>query len=92
MKLSTYVLLIPAVAIAAALAIANQQDVVFSLDPFSSDHPALAFRLPLYLLLFIILGLGVLLGGTAHALARLRSGRGGTALPPARSRPKTPLR
>jgi hypothetical protein len=91
-KLSTYVLLIPALAIAAALAIANQQDVVFSLDPFSSDHPALAFRLPLYLLLFLILGLGILLGGTAHALARLRSRRGRTALPAIRSGLKTPPR
>ena len=90
MKLSTYVFGAPAVVIAGALAIANRQDVVFSLDPFSADHPALAFRLPLYLLLFVILGLGILLGGMAHALTRRRNGRVKSALPPSRTGLKSP--
>lgn len=91
MKLSTYVLGVPAVVIAAALAVANRQAVDFSLDPFSADHPALAFRLPLYLLLFVVLGIGILLGGTAHALARWRA-RPKSGLPMAKPGPKSPFR
>ena len=90
MKLSTYVFGVPAVVIAGALAIANRQSVVFSFDPFSSDHPALAFSLPLYLLLFVAVALGIVLGGAAQAFSRLRGGRTKKPLPPARPGPRSP--
>jgi hypothetical protein len=67
---STYALGIPAVVIAVVVALANRQSVIFSLDPFSQTSPALAVRLPLYVLVFLILGLGVLLGGLASLLSR----------------------
>jgi hypothetical protein len=60
----------PAVAAAVVVAVANRRDVIFSLDPFSQASPAFAVRLPLFLLLFIVLGLGVLLGGLASLLSR----------------------
>ena len=70
MRLSTYAIGVPAVVVAVVVAVANRRTVVFSLDPFSQTSPALALRLPLFLLVFVILGLGVLLGGE-----RSRKGR-----------------
>lgn len=64
MKLSTYLLGIPAVAVAAVVAVANRQTVIFSFDPFSSDALSpLSFSLPLFVLLFMAFGLGALVGG-----------------------------
>jgi uncharacterized integral membrane protein len=63
------------VVLLAALAVANRRPVIFSLDPFSDTHPALAFQSPLALLLFLALLLGVILGGLAAGLARIRSRR-----------------
>jgi hypothetical protein len=69
-RLSTYAIGVPAVVVAVVVAVANRRTVVFSLDPFSQTSPALALRLPLFLLVFVILGLGVLLGGLASLLSR----------------------
>jgi hypothetical protein len=70
MRLSTALLLIPAIVIAGVIAVANRADIRLSLDPFSDTHPALVVEMPLYLLLFAVLILGVVLGGLAVALAR----------------------
>ena len=88
MKLSTYVIAVPAVVIAAALAVANRRDVVFSLDPFSQSHPSIAVEMPLFVLLFLVLVLGILLGGAASALSRLWRNR--RRLPTKTSKPNTP--
>ncbi|MBI3677035.1 MAG: hypothetical protein HY243_10540 [Proteobacteria bacterium] len=72
MKLSTYVLGVPAAAIAAVVAVANRQNIHFSLDPTSQTAPAIAFDVPLFVLLFLVLVIGVLLGGIASSLSRLR--------------------
>lgn len=69
-KLSTALLLIPAIVIAGVIAVANRADIRLSLDPFSDAHPALVIEMPLYLLLFGAVLLGVVLGGLAVALAR----------------------
>jgi uncharacterized integral membrane protein len=70
-KLSTALLLIPAIIIAGVIAVANRADIALSLDPFSDTHPALVVELPLYLLLFAAVLLGVILGGLAVTLARV---------------------
>src|SRR5215469_10566177 len=70
MRLSTYAVTVPAVVIAAVLAVANRQIVRFSLDPFSTDAPAIALVMPLYLLLFLAVLFGVLLGGLVVAIGR----------------------
>ncbi len=70
MKLSTYAVTVPAVAIAAVLAVANRQIVQFSLDPTSRAAPAIAVTMPLYLLLFLAVLFGVLLGGLVVAVGR----------------------
>jgi uncharacterized integral membrane protein len=91
-KLSTYVIGVPAAVIAAVVAVANRQSVQFSLDPFSQERPALAFHLPLFAALFAALLIGVLLGGFASLLGRARRRRppqappDGTEKPPAIAR------
>lgn len=72
MRLSTYALLIPTAAIAAVIAVANRQDVLFSLDPFARDTPAIAIQIPLFVLLFLAVGAGLLLGWAASAITRRR--------------------
>lgn len=72
MRLSTLLLLIVAAGILAVVAVSNSGIVVFRLDPFSAEHPALAFSLPLYQLVFLALLLGVVLGGATVALSRGR--------------------
>jgi predicted phage tail protein len=69
-RLSTYAIGVPAVVVAIVVAVANRGSVIFSLDPFSQTAPALAVRLPLFVLVFIVLGLGVLLGGVTSLLSR----------------------
>jgi hypothetical protein len=75
-RLSTALLLIPAIFIAGIIAVANRADIRLSLDPFSDTHPALVIELPLYVLLFGALLLGVILGGVAMTLTRVTRGRG----------------
>lgn len=75
MRASTIVTVVPVVAAAVLVALANRTVVTFSLDPFSTANPAIAFSLPLYLLVFISLILGALLGGGAVWLRRAMRGR-----------------
>ncbi|HWA30457.1 MAG TPA: hypothetical protein VG867_05145 [Rhizomicrobium sp.] len=72
MRLSTYLIAIPIVLIAATIAVANRGAVVVSLDPFSRANPAVAFEMPLYLALFIVFGLGIFLGAAVAAIGRFR--------------------
>lgn len=65
MKLSTLLLAPPALGAALVLAVANRAPVRFSVDPFSLDAPLIAFEMPLYVLLFAGVLVGVLIGGTS---------------------------
>lgn len=56
-------LLILGLVVALVISLSNRGPVHFSLDPFSADAPVVAFELPLYMLLFGFLLLGVLIGG-----------------------------
>lgn len=71
-KLLTWIVLAPLVLVVLVLAIANRRPVVVSLDPFSLDAPAWALSLPLFLVMFAALLLGVLIGGTAVWFGKLR--------------------
>jgi uncharacterized integral membrane protein len=64
-KVVTAIITIPLVVVIVAFAVANRQMVTVSLDPFSSVNPAYARTMPLFLLLFAVLILGVLIGGIA---------------------------
>ncbi len=66
-------LIIVALAVAIVLlASANRHPVTISLDPFSSDSPALTFTPPLYLVILFALIAGVIVGGIATWLKQAR--------------------
>jgi uncharacterized integral membrane protein len=64
-KAITAVILVPLGIVCIVFAVANRQTVVVSFDPFDSAHPAFAASMPLFILIFVLLILGVLIGGTA---------------------------
>ena len=70
MRVSTAFVLVSAVIVAAVIAVANRQEVTFRLDPFSAENPAIAFSMPLFLLVFLALLVGVFLGAATVALRR----------------------
>ena len=71
-KIVTAVVVVPLVVIIVAFAVANRQVVTVSFDPLSTTAPAYAVTLPLFIILFVVLILGVLVGGFA---AWLRQGK-----------------
>jgi hypothetical protein len=68
------VILMPVAAVLVGFAVANRQPVMVSFDPFESD-PAHALTVPLYLLGFAVLVVGVLLGGSAAWIEQGKSRR-----------------
>jgi uncharacterized integral membrane protein len=64
-KIVTALVLIVLALALIAFAVANRQVVTVSLDPFDQADPALMLTLPLYLVIFALLIVGVVLGGCA---------------------------
>jgi uncharacterized integral membrane protein len=64
-KIISAVILLPLLVVLVAFAVANRQPVTLSFDPFSSSEPAYALTLPLFIIVFTLLVVGVLLGGIA---------------------------
>jgi uncharacterized integral membrane protein len=64
-KFITAAIVIPLVVVIIAFAIANRQIVTISFDPFDATQPAFALTAPLFILIFVLVGLGVLIGGVA---------------------------
>ena len=71
-KILTAIVLIPLALVMIALAVANRHSVTISLDPFAGSEPAVSVTLPLFALIFILLIVGVFIGGAA---TWLRHGR-----------------
>lgn len=71
MRFTTWIFGIPVALVAIWIALANRQTVVLSFDPFSRETPALTIEMPLYLLLFLAILGGVLLGGFAIGFRRM---------------------
>jgi uncharacterized integral membrane protein len=67
-----FLILAPLAIAIVALAVANRQTVAISFDPFNATNPAYVAPAPLFLLLFLLVIAGVLIGGIA---AWLRQGR-----------------
>lgn len=63
MRSTTYLIFLPLLVFGVIAAIANRGSVTLSLDPFSVTNPAIAFAVPLWLVIFSCVLLGVLLGG-----------------------------
>lgn len=71
-KILTAIIVVPLAAVIVVFAVANRQSVTVSFDPFSSAAPAYAATLPLFIVIFVVLIIGVLIGGFA---AWLRQGK-----------------
>jgi hypothetical protein len=71
-KIVTALILIPIAVGFAALAVANRQSVVISLDPFDHAAPALSVAIPLFALVLALLILGVAVGGIAAWMRQSR--------------------
>jgi uncharacterized integral membrane protein len=64
-RIVSTLIVVPLAIVIIAFAVANRQSVTVSFDPFSSTSPAYAATLPLFALIFVLLILGVLIGGAA---------------------------
>ncbi|TPI38275.1 DUF1049 domain-containing protein [Mesorhizobium sp. B3-1-6] len=59
------VVFVPLAIILIALAVANRGPVAFTVDPFHPGNPALTLSLPLFILLFLALAIGMVVGSLA---------------------------
>jgi uncharacterized integral membrane protein len=64
-RIVSAIILIPLMVIVVGFAVANRQAVTLSFDPFSTTAPAYAVTLPLFIVVFTLLIVGVIVGGTA---------------------------
>ena len=64
-KLVTAFILIPLGIVIVMFAVANRETITVSFDPFDTVNPAFALKTPLYALIFVLVGLGVVIGGIA---------------------------
>ena len=61
MRLSTVLIFVPLALLGVIVAVANRHGVTFSLDPFAAGEPAIAFTLPLFIVVLgaVAFGFGV---------------------------------
>ena len=71
-KFLAFAVLVPLAIIIVMFAVANRETITVSFDPFDSTRPAFAFSLPLFVLIFILVGAGVVIGGIATWLRQHR--------------------
>jgi uncharacterized integral membrane protein len=71
-KIVAVVILIPLAVVIVMFAVANRETVTLSFDPFSAAQPAFVLKLPMFILIFLLVGLGVLIGGIAAWLRQHR--------------------
>lgn len=72
---------VPLAIILIAFAVANRSLVAFTVDPFNPGNPALTWQMPLFVLLFAAVAVGMIVGSLAtwirqgryRKLARLRA-------------------
>ncbi len=64
-RIASLLIIVPLAIVIVAFAVANRQSVTVSFDPFSSASPAYAATVPLFVMIFVLLILGVLVGGVA---------------------------
>ena len=64
-RIISAVIVIPLLIVVVGFAVANRQAVTVSFDPFSSAEPAYAVTLPLFVIIFVLLIIGVIIGGVA---------------------------
>ncbi len=72
-------ILLPVAIAVILLAIANRAPVTFSFDPFTKGAPELAVSVPLFILLFAAVALGIAVGGIGSWLGAARKRQSGRA-------------
>ena len=71
-KIVSALIVVPLAVVIIVFAVANRQPVTVSFDPFSSTSPAYAATLPLFVIIFTVLIVGVLVGGIAAWIGQAR--------------------
>ena len=71
-KIVLALVMIPLALVIVALAVANREIVTVSFDPFSAAEPAFMLRAPLFVLVFVLVIAGVIIGGIAAWLRQSR--------------------
>ena len=64
-KFVAIAVLVPLAIIIVMFAVANREIITVSFDPFDAAHPALALKMPLFMLIFVLVAVGVVVGGIA---------------------------
>lgn len=64
-KFIAIAILVPLAVVIVMFAVANREIITVSFDPFDPAQPALSLKTPLFLLIFALVGVGVLVGGIA---------------------------
>ena len=64
-KFVAIAILVPLAIVIVMFAVANREVIAVSFDPFDSAHSALALKMPLFVLIFVLVALGVVVGGIA---------------------------
>ena len=64
-KIVAAFVLIPLALIIIMFAVANREIITVTFDPFDAKNPAFALTMPLFMLIFVLVGAGVLIGGVA---------------------------
>lgn len=75
MRILSWLLLLPLCLVTLYLAVANRHSVLFSLDAFEPENPAIALEMPLFLVVLAAIFLGMLIGGAAVLTGRWRKDR-----------------
>ena len=65
-------IVIPIAVALIALAVANRAPVPFTLDPFNPGNPALTLTMPLFVIVFLAVALGMIIGSIATWLGQGR--------------------
>jgi uncharacterized integral membrane protein len=79
-RLLIWLVLVPLAVVILAFAMANRQLVTVSFDPFSAAQPAASLTLPLFVLIFVLVLLGVFIGGIAAWMRQSRYRRAARVL------------
>jgi uncharacterized integral membrane protein len=64
-KFVVLAILIPLAIVIVMFAVANREVIAVSFDPFDTKSPAFALKMPLFMLIFVLVAVGVLVGGIA---------------------------
>jgi uncharacterized protein HemY len=64
-RIMWFAVALPAALVLVTLAVSNRHAVRLVLDPFRPEQPVLSLVLPFYLYLFVVLLVGIMIGGAA---------------------------